>query len=180
MVPREDGMAETTNGQETRGGLAGVRSKLRLLYHGHSPGAVTFQRAVLVVDLAIIAYERQEEGRELVGFGQGAADPDSEWVWSSPAPAPPGARGEQITAPGPVVRHVVSYYVVGGNAPTGSRPGVKIATMKARLLGQDQRAVAILISAEEGQGRPADAAIPAFLNDLGDVQLSADRSAGIR
>ena len=56
MVPREDGMAETTNGQETRGGLAGVRSKLRLLYHGHSPGAVTFQRAVLVVDLAIIAF----------------------------------------------------------------------------------------------------------------------------
>ncbi|MDE0963724.1 MAG: EpsI family protein [Candidatus Latescibacteria bacterium] len=133
-----------------------------------------------IVDLAIIAYERQDEGRELVGFGQGAADPDSEWVWSSPAPAPPGGRGEQITAPGPVVRHVVSYYVVGDNAPTGSRPGVKIATMKARLLGQDQRAVAILISAEEGQGRPADAAIRAFLTNIGDIQLLADRSAGIR
>jgi len=133
-----------------------------------------------IVDLAIIAYERQDEGRELVGFGQGAADPDGQWVWSSPAAAPSGARGEQITAPGPVVRQVVSYYVVGGNAPTGSRPQVKIATMKARLLGQDQRAVAILISAEEGQGRPADAAIRAFLTNIGDIQLLADRSAGIR
>jgi len=133
-----------------------------------------------VVDLAIIAYDRQEETRELVGFGQGAADPDSQWVWSSPARAPHDARGEQITAPGPVVRQVVSYYVVGGTPPTGSRPGVKIATMKARLLGQDQRAVAILISAEEGQGARADAAIRAFLTNIGDIQLLADRSAGIR
>ncbi|MCI4589002.1 EpsI family protein [Sphingobium sp. BYY-5] len=133
-----------------------------------------------VVDLAIASFARQDEGRELVGFGQGAADPDSAWVWSSPARAPSDARGEQITAPGPVVRHVVSFYIVGGGAPTGSRPAVKLATMKARLLGRDQRAIAILVSAEEGEDHPADAAIAAFLTDLGDVQLLADRSIGIR
>ena len=33
-----------------------LRSKLRLLYHGHSPVALRFQFAVLVVDLAIIAF----------------------------------------------------------------------------------------------------------------------------
>ena len=133
-----------------------------------------------VIDLTIVAYARQDEGRELVGFGQGAADPDSEWVWSSPARAPANARGEQITAPGPVVRHVVSFYIVGQGAPTGSRPTVKIETMKARLLGQDQRAVAILISAQEGEGQPADAAISAFLRDMGDAKLLADRAMGLR
>lgn len=133
-----------------------------------------------VIDLTIVAYARQDEGRELVGFGQGAADPDSQWVWSSPARAPANARGEQITAPGPVVRHVVSFYIVGQGAPTGSRPTVKIETMKARLLGQDQRAIAILISAQEGEGQPADVAISAFLADMGDVKLLADRAMGLR
>ncbi|SEJ52745.1 exosortase A [Sphingobium sp. AP50] len=133
-----------------------------------------------VVDLSIATYDRQDEGRELVGFAQGAADPDSEWVWSSPARAPANARGEQITAPGPVIRHVVSFYRVGDGAPTGSKPQVKIETMAARLLGRDQRAVAILVSAEEGEGRPADAAITAFLTDLGDVQPLADRAVGIQ
>jgi exosortase A len=133
-----------------------------------------------VVDLAIASFDRQEEGRELVGFAQGAADPDQHWTWSSPAPAPADARGEQITAPGPVVRHVVSFYRIGEGDLTGSGPRIKIATMKARLLGQDQRAVALLVSAEERQGFAADAAISVFLRDLGDVKDLADRSLGIR
>lgn len=133
-----------------------------------------------LVDLAIATYDRQEEGRELVGFAQGAADPDQHWTWSSPAPAPANARGEQITAPGPVVRHAVSFYAVGDGALTGSAPRVKVATITARLLGQDQRAVAVLISAEEREGMPAGAAIAAFLQDLGDVKDLADRSLGIR
>lgn len=133
-----------------------------------------------VVDLAIVTFDRQEEGRELVGFAQGAADPDQHWVWSSPAPAPKNARGEQITAPGPVVRHVVSFYRVGAASLTGSAPAVKIDTMNARLLGGDQRAGAILLSAEEGQGMGADAAITLFMQDMGDVKDLADRSLGIR
>ncbi|CCW16201.1 hypothetical protein EBBID32_5330 [Sphingobium indicum BiD32] len=79
-----------------------------------------------------------------------------------------------------MVRHVVSFYIVGQGAPTGSRPTVKIETMKARLLGQDQRAIAILVSAQQGEGHPADAVISAFLTDLGDVQLLADRAMGLR
>ena len=112
--------------------------------------------------VAIATYARQGEGRELVGFGQGAVDPSSEWVWSSPASAPILARGEQITAPGPVARHVVSYYRVGG-IMTGSASQVKLATMKARLTMGDQRAAAILISAEDREGHSADAAIAAYL-----------------
>lgn len=37
-------------------GLARLRSTLRLLYHSQSPSAQRFQFAVLVVDLAIIAF----------------------------------------------------------------------------------------------------------------------------
>lgn len=133
-----------------------------------------------IVDLAIATFARQEEGRELVGFGQGAVDPDQRWSWSSPAPAPDNARGEQITAPGPVLRHVVSFYRVGRGPLTGSAATIKLATMKARLLRQDQRAVGLLISAEERKGAPADAAITAFLEDLGDPKDLADQSIGIR
>lgn len=131
-----------------------------------------------IVDLTIATFARQDDRRELVGYGQGAVDVDGEWVWSSAAPAPTNARGEQITAPGPVVRHVVSFYGVGGAPLTGSKPQVKLQTLKARLLGQDQRAVAILVSAEQREGQSADAAITRFLRDLGNVQLLADRSIG--
>ncbi|WP_066699778.1 exosortase A [Sphingobium amiense] len=133
-----------------------------------------------IVDVAIATFDRQEEGRELVGFAQGAADPDSQWVWSSPAPAPQNGLGEQITAPGPVVRHVVSFFGIGGGALTGSKAEVKLATLKTRLSGGDQRAVAILVSAEVGEGRAADKAIADFIHDSGDMQLLADRSIGIR
>jgi exosortase A len=132
-----------------------------------------------VVDLAIATFDRQEEKRELVGFGQGAVDPAGEWAWSSPAHAPANALGAQITAPGPVVRHVVTYYVLGDRI-TGSAGAVKLETLKLRLLGRDQRAVAILISAEQGDDAPADAAIDAFLANLGSIKELADASAGIR
>jgi EpsI family protein len=132
-----------------------------------------------VVDLAIAIFDRQEEKRELVGFGQGAVDPDGHWAWSSPARAPADALGEQITAPGPVVRHVVTFYALGG-VVTGNAGTVKLETLKARLLGRDQRAVAVLVSAEQADGAPADAAIAAFLRDLGPVKELADASAGIR
>lgn len=41
---------------EALGGFGRLRSTLRLLYHSQSPGAQRFQLAVLVVDLAIIAF----------------------------------------------------------------------------------------------------------------------------
>lgn len=132
------------------------------------------------VDLAIATFRRQAEGRELIGFGQGAAAPDSDWVWSSPAWAPSGARGEAIAAPGPVLRHVVTFYRVGDAPLTGSAAQVKLATMKARLLMRDQRAVAILISAEETGGAPADATIRAFLRALGNPEEVADAAVQTR
>lgn len=47
-------MTETTQTQPN--GIVRLRGMLRLLYHGHSPAAVRFQRIVLLVDLAIIVF----------------------------------------------------------------------------------------------------------------------------
>jgi voltage-gated potassium channel len=44
------------NAIDSETGFGRLRTKLRLLYHSHSPGAQRFQYAVLIVDLAIIAF----------------------------------------------------------------------------------------------------------------------------
>jgi exosortase A len=131
------------------------------------------------VDLYIAVYDRQSEGRELIGFGQGAADPDSEWAWTADIAAPKNAKAERITAPGPVARDVVSYYRVNG-VTSGSSGAIKLATMRARLLGGNSQAVAILVSAEQVSSQSQRAAIGAFVNDLGDIDNLADRMAGLR
>jgi exosortase A len=123
------------------------------------------------VDLAIAVFARQSEGRELVGFGQGAAGPQSAWAWTADAAPPPGGRAERIASHG-VEREVVSFYRVG-NVVTGSKVGVKLETLKVRLLGGPQRAVAILVSSES---RPA---IDAFIGRLGPIDRLADRAAGL-
>jgi hypothetical protein len=72
------------------------------------------------VDLAIAVYARQEDGRELAGFGQGATRPDGAWAWTADAPAPPGGKSERIFSHG-TIREVASFYRVGANILTGSR-----------------------------------------------------------
>lgn len=131
-----------------------------------------------LVDLVIVLFDRQEEGRELVGFGQGAAGGDgATWAWSANAPAPANGHGEQITGPGPVIRHVVSFYALG-DVVTGSASTVKLETAKLRLTGGDQRAAAVLVSAQESSGRDADGAIAQFLNALGPIDRLTSQSMG--
>jgi exosortase A len=123
------------------------------------------------VDLAIIVFASQSEGRELVGYGQGAVAPEGDWAWTSNSMAPPNGRAERIISHG-VEREVVSFYRVG-NIVTGSGVGVKLETLKVRLLGGPQRAVAILVS---GGSRPA---IDDFVARLGPIDRLADRAAGL-
>jgi EpsI family protein len=132
----------------------------------------------LEVDLALIVFARQSEGRELVGYGQGAADEDGAWSWTADTAPPPGGKAERIGSNGRV-REVASFYRVG-NALTGSAARVKLETVRVKLLGGPQRAVAILVAAPA----PADSisprpAIDAFLKDLGPVERLADRAAGL-
>ena len=130
------------------------------------------------VDLALAVYASQEDGRELAGFGQGATRPDGAWAWTADAPAPSGGKAERIFSQG-TIREVASFYRVGAIV-TGSRTAVKLETMKTHLLGGPQRAVALLVSAEEpagaGSARPS---IDAFLRSLGPVERVADRAAGL-
>jgi len=123
------------------------------------------------VDLAIALFARQSEGRELVGFGQGAAAPQGRWAWTADAAPPPDGRAERIASHG-LERQVVSFYRVG-DIVTGSGVGVKLETLKVRLLGGPQRAVAVLVSSES---RPA---IDDFLGVLGPIAPLADRAAGL-
>ena len=129
------------------------------------------------VTVAIGAYERQAEGREVVSYGQGAVDPDSRWAWSAALPAVDGAGTERLLHPGPVLRDAATWYVVDGRV-TGSPRRAKFIGLKARLLGGDPRALSLIVSSETGQG--GDAAIADFVAASGGAQAMADRALKTR
>ena len=60
---------------------------------------------------------------------------------------------------------------------TGSKAAAKLATIRARLLGGHQGAMAILVSAE---GQNSVKIVRHFLNAAGSVQELADRAHPIR
>ena len=129
-------------------------------------------------DLYIAVYDRQSEGRELVGYGQGAVGPDSKWSWIAGCDSPPQARCERISADTKTHREVVSFYRVGG-VTSGSGTAIKLATLKARLTSGNQQAVAVLVSAERIDKILPRPAIDAFVKSLGDIDKLADRMAGL-
>ena len=130
------------------------------------------------VDLAVAVFARQEEGREIVGYGQGAVGPQSRWAWTASAPPPPGGRADRILSFG-TVREVLTFYRVG-SILTGSHTAVKLETMKTRLFGGPQRAVAVLVSAPQpAEGVSPRPAIDAFVRALGPIDRLADRAAGL-
>jgi exosortase A len=137
-----------------------------------------------IVDLAVVGFAWQAEGKELVGFGQGAASPDGQgaWTWAAPARAPVRARGDMLAGPGGERRLAYSFYHVGGRL-TGVASRVKIETLKARLLGRDQRALAIILSTPvpDGPDGEAEAArvLAGFIGALGAIEDLADRSLAI-
>jgi EpsI family protein len=126
------------------------------------------------IDLAIAVFARQEEGRELVGFGQGAVGPNSGWAWAGNGPAPTFGRLDRIQSFG-TFREVAAFYRVG-HILTGSPLEVKLETVKTRLLGGPQRAVAVMVSADGPAPRPA---IDAFIRSLGPIDRLADEAAGL-
>jgi EpsI family protein len=131
------------------------------------------------VDLSIAVYDRQAEGREIVGYGQGALVPNSQWSRNRTLDAPEGAAAVELIAPGPVVRDVVSFYRIGGKL-TGSGSVVKLETLKSNIFGGSQQAVAILVSSETNREASPRISINAFLADLGPVDKLADAMAGLR
>ncbi len=117
-----------------------------------------------VVDLAVAVFGAQEDGREIVGYGQGAIDPESRWAWANDTTPPPHGHGFRISAPG-MMREVVIFHVIAGRV-TGSDNEVKLLTLRERLLGRPATATALIVSAE---GEGARAAIDRFLATLGPI-----------
>ena len=128
------------------------------------------------VDLAIAVYASQSEGHEVVGFGLGPIRENGKWVRI--ADETPVKRGATIrmTAPGPVYRHVATWYDVAGTL-TASPNAVKLATLRVKLLGGRQRALAILVSAEETGDNSPRADMARFVDAL-DIDTLADRMLG--
>jgi len=130
------------------------------------------------VDLAIALFATQSEGRELVGYGQGALPPNGHWAWTDDTPPPPDGRAFRITGRGGVVRDVLVFYRVG-DVTTGSELRVKAETLKVRLLGRPQRAVAVVVSAPQiVAGQSARPAIDSFLAGLGPIGQVMDHLSG--
>jgi exosortase A len=129
-------------------------------------------------DLFVVVYDRQSEGRELIGFGQGAIDPDGYWSWTTDTVAPPKGRAQRIQTQG-AEREVLSFYRVNG-VTSGSALQIKLATLRGRLLNGDQQAVAIIVSSEKRGNRSPRPAIDAFVKSLGNIDKVADRFAGLR
>ncbi len=132
-----------------------------------------------MVDLAIAVYGSQHEGKELVSFGVGPLREDDVWVRVDDLPDLDGGAAMRVTAPGPVERQIVTWYRIG-DVVTHSERAVKLETLKAKLLGGPQRAVAVHLSAEAIDGHDPHAAIERFARALGPIDQLADRSAGMR
>lgn len=134
-----------------------------------------------VVDLFAAVYDRQEAGRELLAVDAGAADPVNDWVWSADTSyytaADSAAKGERVSAPGPIRREVATLYRLRG-VTTADTATVKWLSLQNRLLGGDQRVVAVLVSAEMAEGRDARADVQAFLTALGPIGPMADKVSG--
>jgi len=129
------------------------------------------------VDLSVAVFASQAEGRELVGYGQGAVGPESRWAWTDNQLSPPNGRAFRITGPGGVVRDILIFYRVG-NVTTGSEFRVKAETLKVKLLGGPRRGIAIMLSSvEPAPGHSARPALDAFMARLGPVDHFADTMA---
>ncbi|CAN5297273.1 exosortase A [soil metagenome] len=130
------------------------------------------------VDLAIAVYGTQHEGKEIVSFGVGALREDDVWVRIEDLPDLAGGSMIHVTAPGPVEREIATWYRVG-DIVTHRGAVQKLETLKAKLFGGPQRAVAVHLSAEILPGRDPRAAMQRFLAALGPIDAVADRAAGM-
>ncbi|MES2337590.1 MAG: exosortase A [Pseudomonadota bacterium] len=124
------------------------------------------------VDLGIAVFAGQREGHELVAFGQGLLRENDAWVKVTDEPGLANGRIERITAPGGVERLVGTWYRVAG-VTTASDENVKLQTLKAKLTGGRQSAVAVHLSAVMGEG-DARESMAAFLTAAGAPGRIAD------
>lgn len=120
------------------------------------------------VDLAIVLYGQQAQGREVAGYGQGAANESLHWSWvGNVAGGPDGVRAERLVGPDKLARIAWTTLVVGGDSMTNGA-AVKLQTLKTRLLMGDRRAGAVVVSTMDIANQDANRALVEFRNAMGD------------
>jgi exosortase A len=139
-----------------------------------------YARNGAAVDLAVALFGSQGEGHKIGAFGTGVIREEDRWVRIADDAPIAGGSVVRMTAPGstgvPVTRVVATWYVVGSTVTADERV-VKIETMKAKLLGGPQRALAIHLSTEVAPGRDARADIAALATAIGPVAALGDAFA---
>ena len=130
------------------------------------------------VDVFVAVYDRQQEGKEAGGFGEGALTPNSQWAWQSEGPKADVARSDRLLALGHVERLAFTWYRTG-DLLTGSNARLKLASIRDRLLLRPRATTTLILSAEERSGNPAVPAIDAFRRATGPVERWMDRIAGV-
>ncbi len=161
-----------------------VESADAVPWQPHFAGADSLQRFTYAdprgrrVDLIVAAFARQAEGREIVGYGRGALDSDHDWVWSGQERVLGDVTVARLVAPG-AVREVASVYRVG-DAVLADPKRVKLATLVARLLGGDQRAAAVIVSALDTPSQDGAATIRDFRAATGPFAALADAALETR
>lgn len=131
------------------------------------------------VDLAIAAQASQREGKEIVGFDIGPIVEHGQWLRVADLAPLDGGAAMRIVHAGPVEREVVTWLRIG-SILTGDPKRVKLETLRVKLTGGDQAAVAVLVSAEKQGSTDTHATIERFVGALGPIEALADRAAGRR
>ncbi len=132
-----------------------------------------------MVDVFVAIYSGQGEGREAGGFGQGALTPGSGWSWQSPGPAIGNGKSEELLATDSTQRTALTWYRTGGLL-TGSNARLKLATMRDRFLLSGKPTITLILSAEDHERYPPDAALRSFVDAAGPLDQWMDRLAGLR
>ena len=127
------------------------------------------------VELAIVAYAQQGEGREIAGYGQGAFAPEGRWAWTAAMPPIAGGKRDRLLAPGPVSRQAVTWMHVGG-VTTASAVEAKRRTLLARAGLADPLAVAVIVTAVEDDPDRTAARIATFVRAAGGVDALVARA----
>lgn len=132
-----------------------------------------------IVDLAIAVQASQREGKEIVGFDIGPIVEHGEWLRVADLAPLDGGAAMRIVHAGPVEREVVTWLRIG-SILTGDPKRVKLETLRVKLTGGDQAAVAVLVSAEKRGSVDTRPVIERFVASLGSIEQLADRAAGRR
>ena len=125
------------------------------------------------VDATLVAYPRQQDGAEMVGYGQGAVAPNSDWRWSEDLPDIGKGAVARIMSFGQP-RDVLTVYRIAG-AVTSSPRQVKLLALKARFTGGDERGYALVLAARPAGQMSGRDQIDRLVRDAGGVDALLTR-----